>query len=131
VDRADHERRDDFDERTLHVGAGFHEQERPQLAEMLAPLAAHLGRWSPDEVDVEVSVHDRGGKDQRVTLRATLPGFPTLVAVAEDQDLMHALGAAKRGLTREIDHHKSARLPKDNRKLRSETIRHPDSETGL
>jgi hypothetical protein len=46
----------------------------------------------PDEVDVEVSVEDRGGKEQRVTLRTTLPGLPPLVAVADDRDLTRALG---------------------------------------
>jgi HK97 family phage major capsid protein len=42
--------------------------------ETLAALGAHLKRWNPDE-DVEVSVQDRGGKEQRVTLRTTLPGL--------------------------------------------------------
>jgi ribosome-associated translation inhibitor RaiA len=131
MSNADNERRDVvFDERALHVGAGFKEQERPQLLEKLAPLAAHLGRWSADEIDVEVSVHDRGGKEQRVTLRATVPDFPPLVAVAEDGDLARALGEAKRELIRQIDRHKSAREPKHNRQLRSETIRHPESEAG-
>jgi hypothetical protein len=60
------------------LGAGFKEQERPHVLETLAPLGAHLKRWNPDEVDVEVSVQDRGGKEQRVTLRTTLPGLPPL-----------------------------------------------------
>jgi ribosome-associated translation inhibitor RaiA len=62
-------------------------------------------------VDVEVSVQDRGGKEQRVTLRTTVPGLPPLVAVADDRDLTRALGEAKRELIRQIDHHKSAREP--------------------
>ena len=83
MSRADNERRDVFDERAIHLGAGFKEQERPHVLETLAALGAHLKRWNPDEVDVEVSVQDRGGKEQRVTLRTTLPGLPPLVAVAE------------------------------------------------
>jgi ribosome-associated translation inhibitor RaiA len=120
VGRADNERRDVFDERAIHLGAGFKEQERPHAA-----LGAHLKRWNPDEVDVEVSVQDGGGKEQRVTLRRTLPGLPALVAVADDRDLTRALGEAKRELIRQIDHHQSAREPMNSRQLRSETIRHP------
>jgi ribosome-associated translation inhibitor RaiA len=112
------------------VGAGFKERERPYLLEALAALGPHLARWNPDDVDLEVSVHDRGGKEQRVTLRAILPGFPALVAVAADRDLTRALGEAKRELIRQIEHHKSEREPKNNRRLRSETIRHPESEAG-
>ena len=97
MSRADNERRDVFDERAIHLGAGFKEQERPHVLETLAALGAHLKRWNPDEVDVEVSVQDRGGKEQRVTLRTTLPGLPPLVAVADDRDLTRALGEAKRG----------------------------------
>ena len=125
MSRADNERRDVFDERAIHLGAGFKEHERPHVLETLAALGAHLKRWNPDEVDVEVSVQDRGGKEQRVTLRTTVPGLPPLVAVADDRDLTRALGEAKRELIRQIDHHKSAREPMNSRQLRSETIRHP------
>ena len=92
MSRADNERRDVFDERAIHLGAGFKEQERPHVLETLAALGAHLKRWNPDEVDVEVSVQDRGGKEQRVTLRTTLPGLPPLVAV-EEVDPRFAPGA--------------------------------------
>ena len=52
MSRADNERRDVFDERAIHLGAGFKEQERPHVLETLAALGAHLKRWNPDEVDV-------------------------------------------------------------------------------
>ncbi len=113
--------------RALNVGAGFNEQERPHIVEVLASLGPHLGRWDPDDVDVEVSVHDRGGRQQRVTLRTKLPGLPPLVAVVGEPDLTRALEKASRELIRQIDHHKSEREPMDNRRLRSETIRHPRS----
>ena len=127
MSRADNERRDVFDERAIHLGAGFKEQERPHVLETLAALGAHLKRWNPDEVDVEVSVQDRGGKEQRVTLRTTLPGLPPLVAVADDRDLTRALGEAKRELIGQIDHHKSAREPMNSRQ--APTRVDPASET--
>jgi ribosome-associated translation inhibitor RaiA len=130
MDESGSGRRDEFDTRAIHVGAGFTEREHPHVLETLSTLGPHLGRWNPDDVDVEVSVHDRGGKEQRVTLRTTLPGFPPLVANAADQDLTRALGEAKRELISQIDRHLSEREPMKNRRLRKETIRHPESETG-
>jgi ribosome-associated translation inhibitor RaiA len=129
MNKAGDERQDEFDERVIHVGAGFTEREHPYVRETLSALRPHLGRWNADDVDVEVSVHDRGGKEQSVTLRTTLPGFPPLVANAADQDLTRALGEAKRELISQIDRHLSEREPMKNRRLR-ETIRHPESETG-
>jgi len=91
VSKSDDDRRQVFDMRAVHVGAGFKEQERPHILEVLASLGPHLGGWDPDDVDVEVSMQDRGGKQQRVTLRTKLPGLPPLVAVADEQDLTRAL----------------------------------------
>ena len=85
----------------------------------------HLGRWDPRDVDIDVSLQDRGGNEQRVTLRTTLPGLPPLVAVAENPDITRALGEAKRELIRQLEHQKSAREPMNNRRLRRATIRHP------
>jgi ribosome-associated translation inhibitor RaiA len=125
VSKPENELRNSLGENELHVGAGFKERERPHVLETLSTLGTHLGRWDPKDVDVEVSVQDRGGKEQRVTLRATLPGLPQLVAVADNQDLTRALGEAKHELIRQLEHQKSAREPMHNRQLRSETIRHP------
>jgi ribosome-associated translation inhibitor RaiA len=131
VSNADHERQNVFEEHAIHVGTGFRAQERPHVVEALATLGAHLRRSNPDAVGVEVSVQDRGGKEQRITLRTTLPGYPRLVAVAADRDVTQALSHAKRELITQIDHHKSAREPMNSRQLRSETIRHPASGTSI
>ncbi|WP_231913776.1 MULTISPECIES: hypothetical protein [unclassified Rhodococcus (in: high G+C Gram-positive bacteria)] len=120
----DDKRRDVLDEHTLRMGAGFKEKDRAHVREVLSALAPHLGRWDPSDVDVEISVKDRGGKEQRVTLRTTLPGLPPLVAAATDPHLVQALGAAKHELIRQIEDQKSAREPKNNRQLRNKTIRH-------
>jgi len=74
-------------EEALRPGAGFHEQDRRWVIERLAPLGKHLARWRPDQVDVEVSVKDRDGDEQQVTLDASIPHWPHLVARAADRDL--------------------------------------------
>jgi ribosome-associated translation inhibitor RaiA len=72
-------------------------------------------------VDVEISVKHRAGKEQQLTLRASLPGFPPLVAKAEDRELERAIAAAKRELLRQIEDEKGRRRPKDSRLLRKKT----------
>ncbi len=123
--KSDDTQRDAFDVNVLHVGAGFKENERPHILETLSTLGPHLlGRWDPRDVVVEVSLQDRGGKEQRVTLRTSLPGGPPLVAVAENPDITHALSDAKRELIRQLEHQKSARDPMSGRRGSSATIRH-------
>jgi ribosome-associated translation inhibitor RaiA len=117
MSKSDNEQRDLFGERVLHVGAGFKEKERSHVVETLSTLGPRLGRWDPDDMDVEVSLQDRGGKEQRVTLRTSLPGLPPLVAVADHPDLTRALCEAKRELIRQIEHQKSARKPMNNGRL--------------
>jgi hypothetical protein len=72
-----------------------------------------------------VSLQDRGGKEQRVTLRTILPGHQPLIAVAENPDIDQALSEAKRELIRQLEHQKSVDEPMNNRRLRRATIRHP------
>ena len=110
-------------ENVIHVGAGFAAKERPRVLTALSTLALHLGRWDTRDLDVEVTLQDRGGKEQRVTLRTTLPGLPQLIAVAENPDITRALTEAKRELIRQLEHQKSAREPMNNRRLRRVTIR--------
>jgi ribosome-associated translation inhibitor RaiA len=123
--KSDDKQRDAFGENVLHVGAGFKEKERPHVLEKLSTLAPHLlGGWDPRDMDVEVSLQDRGGKEQRVTLRTSLPGRAPLVAVAENPDITRALSEANRELIRQLEHQKSARDPMSSRHGSSATIRH-------
>jgi ribosome-associated translation inhibitor RaiA len=123
--KSDDKQRDAFGENVLHVGAGFKEKERPHVLEKLSTLAPHLlGGWDPRDMDVEVSLQDRGGKEQRVTLRTSLPGRAPLVAVAENPDITRAICEAKRELIRQLEHQKSARDPMSSRRRSSATIRH-------
>ena len=129
MNNSGHEQRDVFGGHVLHLGAGFKERERGHVVEALSTLGPHLGRWDPHDVVVDVSVQDRDGKAQRVTLRTSLPGLPPLVAVADNLDLTRAIGEAKHELIRQIEHQKSEREPKKSRRLRSATLRHPSKPT--
>lgn len=123
--KSDDGQRDIFGENVLHIGAGFKETERPHVLETLSTLGPHLlGRWDPRDMDVEVSLQDRDGKEQRVTLRTSLPGRAPLVAVAENPDITFALGEAKRELIRQLEHQKSERDPMSHRHGGGATIRH-------
>jgi hypothetical protein len=122
---SDHEQRDAIGEHVFHVGAGFKEKERQHVLETLSTLGPHLlGRWDPRDIGVEISLQDRGGKEQRVTLRTSLPGHAPLVAVAENPDITRAICDAKRELIRQLEHQKSARDPMSSRSRNSATIRH-------
>jgi ribosome-associated translation inhibitor RaiA len=123
--KSDNAKRNSLRENVIHVGAGFVAKERPHVIQTLSTLEAHLGRWDPNDVNIEVTLQDRGGKEQRITLRTTLPGHPVLVAVADNPDITRALGDAKRELIRQLEHQKSTHDPMNNRRLRRATIRHP------
>jgi ribosome-associated translation inhibitor RaiA len=125
MNKSQDQQRSAFRDTAIRVGAGFVAKERPFVLDSLSTLGPHLGKWDPSDVDIDVSLQDRGGTEQRITLRTTLPGLAPLVAVAENPDIAHALGEAKRELIRQLEHQKSAREPMNNRRLRRSTIRHP------
>ncbi|MGB8793864.1 MAG: hypothetical protein WCD33_20480, partial [Mycobacterium sp.] len=59
-------------------------KEHSHVVETLSTLGPHLGRWGSRDVSVDVSLQGRGGNEQRVTLRTSLPGLTPLIAVAEN-----------------------------------------------
>jgi ribosome-associated translation inhibitor RaiA len=105
----------------LHLGHGLSEADRPRVLEALSRLEPHLSRWDPAGITVDVSVKDRDGKEQQVTLRADLPGYRQLVAKAADPNLDRALAEAKRELLQQLEDEKKKREPKNNRLLRTKT----------
>jgi hypothetical protein len=72
---SDDKQRKTFGARVIHVGAGFVARERPLVLKALSTLESHLGRSDPRDADIDVSLQDRGGNEQRVTLRMSLPGL--------------------------------------------------------
>jgi ribosome-associated translation inhibitor RaiA len=108
----------------VRLGTGFADDERRWVLDAMESLAPHLARWDSGAVDVEISVKDRDGKEQQVTLLANLPGYPQMVAKAADQQLDRAVAEARRELVRQIDDAKGKREPKDNRRLRETLNEH-------
>jgi ribosome-associated translation inhibitor RaiA len=102
----------------LRLSGGFSDKDRPWVLDVLAGLGPHLSRWDPAGVLLDVSVKHRDGKEQQVTLRAELPGYPPMVAKAADRDLNRALAEVKRELVQQIEDEKKKRDPKSNRLLR-------------
>jgi hypothetical protein len=54
----------------LRLGAGFAAADRPRILEALSALAPQLFGWGHDQVDLEVSLKDAEGPDQKGTLQA-------------------------------------------------------------
>lgn len=104
---ADVGHRESFRNNAVYVGAGFVAKECPHVLDVLSALAPHLGRWDPRNVAIDVSLRDRGGKEQRIVLRTMVPGLPSLVTVAENPDINRGLVEAKRELIRQLEHQTS------------------------
>jgi ribosome-associated translation inhibitor RaiA len=108
-------------EKHLRFGAGFTAADRPRILEALSALAPHLSGWEHDQVDLEVSLKDTEGPDQKVALQAWLAGRAHLVATSHERDLDHALAEVRRDLIRQIEDERSRREPRERRKTRYRT----------
>jgi hypothetical protein len=82
--------------------------ERPRLGAGFAPADRH------DQVDLEVSLKDTEGPDQKVTLQAWLVGRAHF-ATSHERDLDHALAEVRRDLIRQIEDERSRREPRKRR----------------
>jgi ribosome-associated translation inhibitor RaiA len=96
---------------SLRLGAGFSDAHRSHLLELLSSLERHLTRWDPENVDLEISVKDRGGPEQKVTFEAWLPKWPPLVASVAARDLDHAVIGARKDIIRQLEDEKAKRGP--------------------
>jgi ribosome-associated translation inhibitor RaiA len=108
-------------EERLRVGVGFGAADRLRILGALSGLAPHLSGWEHDQVDLEVSLKDAEGPDQKVTLQAWLAGRAHLVATSHERDLDHALADVRRQLIRQIEDERSRREPRERRKTRNRT----------
>jgi hypothetical protein len=109
-----------LDER-LRLGTGFGLADRPWVVKTLANLAPHLGGWRSEKVDLEISVKERDGRDQRITLEASLGAWPVMVATSSDKDLDQGIVEVRKELIRQIEDAKSRHDPSHHRA----SVKHP------
>ncbi len=105
----------------LHLATGFLSNERDWVVERLAALGSRLRSFHDDQVDLEISVKDRRGVEQRVTLECWINRTPRLhlVATSTEPDLPAALNEVRNELIRQVDEAKTRTEPRHNRALRS------------
>lgn len=104
----------------LHLATGFLSSERGWVSERLAALGLRLRSFRNDEVDLEISLKDRQGAEQRVTLECWINCRPRLhfIVTSSSRDLSAALGEVRNELIRQVDEAEKRTDPRSNRTLR-------------
>lgn len=104
----------------LHLASGFLATERGWVSERLAALGPRLRSFRNDGIDLEISLKDRQGAEQQVTLECWINSRPRLhlVATSSERDLPAALGEVRNELIRQVDEAKTRTDPRGNRALR-------------
>lgn len=90
----------------LRIVSEFREEERAYVLEQLAgKLDKRLARWEPAQVELELSVKERGTHSQKVVLEAWIADLPHLVATSNELELQAALHDVREDLFKQIDKH--------------------------
>jgi ribosome-associated translation inhibitor RaiA len=112
-----------IDER-LHLATGFLESERDWIVRRLAALGPRLRSFHETQIDLEISLKDRHGAGQQVTLECWIRCTPRLhlVSTSSAHELAVALNEVRTGLIRQVDDAKTRTEPRNNR-----TLRHPET----
>jgi hypothetical protein len=84
----------------LRLGTGIAMSERDQIISQFAPLGARLRSVEPDSIDMELSVKERDGADQRVTLELWMAGRDRLVSTSSRSDVTSALQEVRDDMVR-------------------------------
>ncbi|MFC0105991.1 hypothetical protein [Kibdelosporangium aridum] len=116
----------------LRIVTGFHVSERDWIIQRLAALEPRLRSFRDEQVDLEISLKDRDGVDQRVTLECWIRRATRLhlVTTSSAQSLAVALNEVRNGLIRKIDDAKTRTEPRNNRALRHpQTTPNPSNPT--
>lgn len=110
-----------IDER-LHLATGFLSSERDWVVQRLAALGSRLRSFRDTQIDLEISLKERHGTDQRVTLECWISRTPRmhLVATSTARELAVALNEVRDEVIRQVDdaktrvesrNHRPRRLP--------------------
>ncbi len=86
----------------LRLGTGFALDERPQIVHQFQALGTRLQSYDASSIDMELSVKERDGADQRVTLELWIAGEPRLVATSSRADMQAALQEVREDMVRQV-----------------------------
>ena len=104
----------------LHLATGFLTSERDWIVRRLAALGSRLRSYSDAQVDLEISLKERNGAGQRVTLECWINRTPRLhlVSTSSARELAVALNEVRDDLIRQVDdaktrteHHRTRQPP--------------------
>jgi ribosome-associated translation inhibitor RaiA len=103
----------------LHLATGFLQTESGWVSDRLSGLAPQLRSFRDDEIELELSLRDRQGTAQRVTLECWINRRPRthLVVTSSVRDLSAALGEVRNELVRQLDVAKTRTDPRRHRAL--------------
>ncbi len=106
--------------RRLHLATGFLSSERDWIVQRLAALGSRLRSFPDTQVDLEISLKERNGAGQRVTLECWINRTPRLHLVSSSSapELAMAVGEVRDDLIRQVDDAKTRTEPQNHRPRR-------------
>jgi len=105
----------------LHLATGFRSSERDWIVRRLAALGSRLRSYPDSQVVLEISLKDRDGTGQQVTLECWINRTPRLhvVSTSSAHDVTAAVGEVRDDLIRQIDDAKTRTEPHGNHTRRT------------
>ncbi|MBB4912858.1 HPF/RaiA family ribosome-associated protein [Actinophytocola algeriensis] len=105
----------------LHLATGFLASERDWVIGRLGALGSRLRSFPGTEIDLEISLKDRHGTGQRVTLECWISRTPRLhlVSTSTARELAVALNEVRNDLIRQVDDAKTRTEPRNNHARRT------------
>ena len=105
----------DFNDR-LRLVPEFRTDEQAGILEVLfGRLERRLAHWQPEQVELELSVKERGTASQRTVLECWIAGVPRMVATSTEADLDRAVVEVRDDLFRQLNRYVTRR--EDSRRV--------------
>lgn len=99
----------DFNDR-LRLVPEFRTDEQAGILEVLfGRLERRLAHWQPEQVELELSVKERGTASQRTVLECWIAGVPRMVATSTEADLDRAVVEVRDDLFRQLNRYVTRR----------------------
>ncbi len=103
----------------LRVHGTLYPDEQEQLFARWAKLDQRLQSFERRTISLDLYIHDRDTASQRVTLEATIGGYPPFIARDASRDLVGSLNHVRDELIRQLTDAKTRTEPRNNRRLRA------------